>query len=89
MDSQYTIVVRREGPNYVALCIELNLLSQAESLEQVKRNIVEAIREYLTLEEQGLARQAQPISLDLLREFMTEGIDEKLAANDAFLFSKN
>ena len=89
MDSQYTIVVRREGPNYVALCVELNLLSQGESLVEVKRNIVEAIREYLTLKEQGLARQAQPIPLDLLREFMTEGIDAELAANDAFLFSKN
>ena len=89
MDSQYTIVVRREGPNYVALCIELNLLSQGDSLDQVKRNIIEAIREYLTLEEQGLARQPQPISLDLLREFMTEGIDAGLAASDAFLFSKN
>ena len=89
MDSHYTIVVRREGPNYVALCLELNLLSQGKSLDQVKRNIVEAIREYLILEEQGLARQAQPISLDLLREFMTEGIDAELAANAAFLFSKN
>jgi predicted RNase H-like HicB family nuclease len=89
MDSQYTIVVRREGPNYVALCIELNLLSQGASLEEVKRNIVQAIQEYLTSEEHGRAHQAQPIPLDLLREFMTEGIDEKLAANDAFLFSKN
>ncbi len=89
MDSQYTIVVRREGPNYVALCIELNLSSQGESLEEVKRNIIEAIQEYLTSEEQGQAHQAQPIPLDLLREFMTEGIDAELAANDAFLFSRN
>ena len=89
MDSHYTIVVRRDGPNYVALCVELNLLSQGGSLEEVKRNIVVAIQEYLTSEEQGLARQAQPIPLDLLREFMTEGMDAELAANDAFLFSKN
>jgi predicted RNase H-like HicB family nuclease len=89
MDSHYTIVVRREGPNYVALCVELNLLSQGKSLDQVKRNIVEAIREYLTLEERGLVRQAQPIPLDLLREFMTEGMDAALAANPAFLFSRN
>lgn len=89
MDSQYTIVVRRDGSNYVALCLELNLLSQGTSLEEAKRNIVNAISEYLTSEESGLARQAQPVSLDLLREFLTEGIDEELAAGEGFLFSRN
>lgn len=88
MDSQYTIVVRGDGSNYVALCIELNLLRQASSLEEVKRSMVEAITEYLLSDEDG-GSAAQPFPLELLREFLTEGIDEELAAGEGFLFSKS
>ncbi len=77
MDNKYTVLFRRDGKFYVALCLELNVASQGESLDEAKRNIADAIKEYSSyVRDEGLAHEVQPVPFDLLREFLLEGIDE-------------
>jgi predicted RNase H-like HicB family nuclease len=40
---QLTAVIEREGDGYVALCPELDIASQGDTVESAKRNLVEAL----------------------------------------------
>ena len=40
---QFTAIIEREGNGYVALCPELDIASQGNSVEEAKRNLVEAL----------------------------------------------
>ena len=44
---QFTAVIEREGDGYVALCPELDIASQGNTVEEAKRNLVEAIELFL------------------------------------------
>jgi predicted RNase H-like HicB family nuclease len=38
-----TAIIEREGDGYVALCPELDIASQGDSLEQSRANLIEAL----------------------------------------------
>jgi predicted RNase H-like HicB family nuclease len=38
LEDKYTVVFRRDGKFYVALCLELNVSSQGESLESEREH---------------------------------------------------
>ena len=38
-----TAVIEREGDGYVALCPELDIASQGQTIEEARRNLVEAV----------------------------------------------
>lgn len=40
---QLTAIIEREGDGYVALCAELDVASQGDSVEQARANLVEAL----------------------------------------------
>ncbi len=40
---QFTAIIEREGNLYVAFCPELEVASQGETVEEARRNLVEAI----------------------------------------------
>ncbi|MBI4367110.1 MAG: type II toxin-antitoxin system HicB family antitoxin [Deltaproteobacteria bacterium] len=40
---QLTAVIEREGNGYVALCPELDIASQGDSIEESRRNLAEAV----------------------------------------------
>jgi predicted RNase H-like HicB family nuclease len=40
---QFTAVIEREGDGYVALCPELDIASQGNTIEEARRNIQEAL----------------------------------------------
>jgi predicted RNase H-like HicB family nuclease len=40
---QFTAVIERDDDWYVALCPELDIASQGESVEEARRNLIEAI----------------------------------------------
>lgn len=40
---QFTAIIEREGDGYVALCPELDIASQGNTVEQAKSNLVEAL----------------------------------------------
>ena len=40
---QVTAVIEREGDGYVALCPELDIASQGDTVEEVRKNLSEAV----------------------------------------------
>lgn len=40
---QLTGIIEREGNTYVALCPEVDVASQGETIEEARRNLVEAL----------------------------------------------
>ena len=43
MHRHLTAIIEREGDGYVALCPELDIASQGESIEQARTNLCEAV----------------------------------------------
>lgn len=41
-----TAIIEREGDGYVALCPELDIASQGNSIEEARRNLVEALEAF-------------------------------------------
>ena len=44
---QFTAVIEREGNGYVALCPELDVASQGDTVDQAKDNLMEAVELFL------------------------------------------
>ncbi|MBM4394328.1 MAG: type II toxin-antitoxin system HicB family antitoxin [Deltaproteobacteria bacterium] len=44
---QLTAIIEREGDGYVALCPELDVGSQGDTVEDARRNLVEAVTLFL------------------------------------------
>ena len=44
---QFTAIIEREGSGYVALCPELDIASQGDTVEGARSNLVEAIELFL------------------------------------------
>jgi predicted RNase H-like HicB family nuclease len=44
---QFTAVIEREGDGYVALCPELDIASQGDSIEKARENLAEAVSLFL------------------------------------------
>ena len=40
---QLTAIIEREGDGYVALCAELDVVSQGDTVEEARANLVEAL----------------------------------------------
>lgn len=40
---QLTAIIEREGTGYVATCAELDIASQGETVEEARRNLLEAV----------------------------------------------
>lgn len=78
LEDKYTVIFRRDGRFYVALCLELNVSSQGESLEEAKENIAGAIQEYLSyMQDNDLLDEIQPVPFGVLREFLLEGLGDE------------
>lgn len=43
----FTGLIEREGDGYVALCPELDIASQGETVEEARHNLIEAIELFL------------------------------------------
>lgn len=43
MTRQLTAIIEREGDGYVALCPELDIASQGETIQQARQNLQEAL----------------------------------------------
>ena len=44
---QITAIIEREGDGYVALCPELDIASQGDTVESARRNLLEAVELFL------------------------------------------
>ncbi len=50
---QFTAIIERENEGYVALCPELDVVSQGDSIEEARRNLTEAVELFLEAAEPG------------------------------------
>lgn len=70
----YTVIIRQDDGHYVALCLEFNIASQGETREEARRNVDDAMVEYLAyMKDIGAEDQIAPVPFDVLREFLLEG----------------
>lgn len=73
---QLTGIIKKAGNYYVALCLELNVSSQGESIEEAKRMLQEACEEYLSyIKEEKLEDEIRTVPLEVLREFLVEDVE--------------
>ena len=43
MNKQFTAIIEREGDGYVALCPEVDVASQGDTIDEARRNLHEAL----------------------------------------------
>jgi len=89
MNMQLTGIIKKAGSYYVALCMELNVSSQGESIEEARRMLQEACEEYLSyVKEKKLEDEILPAPLEVLREFLIEDVDYVRPSHD-WVYSEN
>jgi predicted RNase H-like HicB family nuclease len=83
----YTGIIKKSGDFYIGLCLELNVASQGDSIEDATRMLQEACQEYLSfVKEEGIEDEIKPVSLDLLIEFL---IGDEVSSNSNIRFVIN
>ena len=77
MQMQLTGVLKKAGDYYVALCLELNVCSQGESIEEARQMLQEACEEYLSyMKENKLGAEIRTTPLDVIRKFLIEDVEQ-------------
>ena len=86
---QLTGIIKKAGNYYVALCMELNVSSQGESIEEAKRMLGAACEEYVSyMKEDNLVGEIRSVPLEILREFLLEDV-EYVRPSDDWVYSEN
>ena len=86
---QLTGIIKKAGNYYVALCLELNISSQGESIEEARRMLQEACDEYVSyMKEKNLVGEIRSVPLEILREFLLEDAEYVRPSND-WVYSEN
>jgi Uncharacterised protein family (UPF0150). len=86
---QLTGIIKKDGDYYVALCLELNISSQGENIEESKRMLQEACEEYLSyMEEKSMGDEIRPVPMEILQEFLIENV-EYVRPSDDWVYSEN
>lgn len=72
MSQKYTAIVRKSGTEYLAVCLELNLVAQGNDLPEVEKNLRNAIESYL--EEISISPETvvEPIPIQEFIEFLND-----------------
>ena len=71
-----TGVIKKSGNFYVALCLELNVSSEGESIDEARKMLQDACKEYLGyMKDEGLVDEIQPVPLEVLREFLIDDVE--------------
>jgi predicted RNase H-like HicB family nuclease len=78
-----TGIIKKSGNHYVALCLEINISSQGESIEEARKMLQEACDEYISyMKEEGLLNEIKPVPLDTLREFLIDDVEYVRPSSD-------
>lgn len=71
-----TGIIKKSTNHYVALCIEINVSSQGDSIDEARKMLQEACDEYLSyMKEEGLLNEIKPVPLNILREFLMDDVE--------------
>ncbi|RKX65952.1 MAG: type II toxin-antitoxin system HicB family antitoxin [Thermodesulfobacteriota bacterium] len=77
----YTLVLRRSGGYWVALCLENGLVGQGETKEGAVEKLKEAITSFEDIRKSEADIHSAPVSIKELHEFLSiEGIEPVLSA---------
>jgi hypothetical protein len=62
---QLTCIIEREGDSYVSLCPQIDIASQGNSVEEARKNLVEAIELFFEMasKKEVLARAYETITI--------------------------
>jgi predicted RNase H-like HicB family nuclease len=75
-EMRLTGIIKKSGDYYVALCIEINVSSQGESIEEARKMLQEACDEYLSyMKDEGLEDEIKSVPVDILREFLMDDVE--------------
>lgn len=73
---QLTGIIKKTGDQYVALCLEINVCSQGDSIEEARRMLLEACDEYLAfIKDEGMESEIKPVPMDVLRDFLMDDVE--------------
>ncbi len=72
MEQKFTAVIRKSKLEYVAICPELNISARGSDLEEVKKNLKDAIETYIEDVKEHPETVISPISLEELIEFLKD-----------------
>lgn len=72
MDAAFTAIVRKSKLEYVAICLELNIIARGDSLADVEKNLRCAIELYLEDVEQNPETVVESVSSNDLIEFIKD-----------------
>ena len=77
----YTLVLRRSGGYWVALCLENGLVGQGDTKERAVEKLKEAITSFEDVRKSEADIHSAPVSIKELHEFLSiEGIEPVLSA---------
>lgn len=72
MSQKYTAIVRKSGTEYLAVCLELNLVAQGSDLPEVEKNLRNAIESYLKEISISPETVVEPIPIQEFIEFLND-----------------
>ena len=72
MHEKYTAIVRKSSSEYIAVCLELNLVAQGADLAEVERNLREAIESYLEELSNSPETVVEPMPIQEFIEFLND-----------------
>jgi predicted RNase H-like HicB family nuclease len=72
-----TCIAKKEGNQYSALCLELDVASCGKTSRQAIESLKDAIETYIQymIEENREGEIFRPVSIEALHEFLTEGAE--------------
>ncbi len=78
-----TGIIKKSGNHYVALCLEINVSSQGDSIEEARKMLQEACNEYISyMKDEGSLNEIEPVPLDTLREFLIDDVEYVRPSSD-------
>lgn len=88
MAKKYTILIKKFNGHFVALCLELNVAAQGESLLEAREELKKAIQEYSSFSKKTKIQTA-PLNIETLRDFLMDNIEDMLKVDQDISFAEN
>ena len=86
---QLTGIIKKSGDYYVALCLEINVSSQGESIEEARKMLQEACDQYISyMKAEGREDEIKSAPVDILREFLLDDV-ECVRPSSSWIYSES
>ena len=73
INRQFTAIIEREGEGYVSLCLELDIASQGDTVEQARNNLTEALELFFEYASESEIKERLPGEFFITRLEVTVG----------------